>query len=152
LAGEFPEIIVRAIGVVRNQVTQPPGANYNWPDVVSELVIDRSLTDALDSLDEFSHIVVLYWIHRVDTAAKLPMKIHPRGNPSLPLTGLLATRSPHRPNPVGIATAQLLERRGNILRVKGLDAINGSPIIDIKPYIPGYDSATDARTPRWTGQ
>ncbi len=152
MAGEFPEIIVRAIGVVRNEVTQPPGASYNWPEVVSELVIDRSLTDALDSLDEFSHIIVLYWIHRVDTAAKLPMKIHPRGNPSLPLTGLLATRSPHRPNPVGKATVKLVERRDNILRVKGLDAIDGSPIIDIKPYIPEYDSAMDARAPGWTRQ
>ena len=71
------------------------------------------------------------------------------GKQELPLVGLFATRSPNRPNPVGIATVRLLERQGNILKVEGLDAIDGTPIIDIKPYIPGYDSATDAKVPPW---
>jgi tRNA-Thr(GGU) m(6)t(6)A37 methyltransferase TsaA len=67
----------------------------------------------------------------------------------LPLVGLFATRSPYRPNPVGKAAVRLLQRRGNVLRVRGLDAIDGTPVIDIKPYIPGYDSATDAKAPQW---
>jgi len=66
-----------------------------------------------------------------------------------PLVGRLATRSPSRPNPVGQSVVQLLEQQGNILKVRGLDAIDGTPVIDIKPYIPKYDSAPDARVPEW---
>ncbi len=99
--------------------------------------------------DKFPHIVVLYWMHQAAATGQLPTKVHPMGKRELPLVGLFATRSPYRPNPVGKATVRLLERRGNILKVEGLDAIDGTPVIDIKPYIPGYDSATDARVPPW---
>ena len=63
--------------------------------------------------------------------------------------GVFATRSPNRPNSLGKATDRLLERRGNILKVKGLDAIDGTPVLDIKPYIPGYDSVKRAKAPSW---
>jgi tRNA-Thr(GGU) m(6)t(6)A37 methyltransferase TsaA len=71
------------------------------------------------------------------------------GNPDHELMGVFSTRSPHRPNPIGKSTVRLLERRGNILKVQGLDAIDGSPVIDIKPYIPGYDSPKDTKAPSW---
>jgi tRNA-Thr(GGU) m(6)t(6)A37 methyltransferase TsaA len=82
-------------------------------------------------------------------SGEVPLKIHPRGRQELPLLGLFATRTPNRPNPVGKAMVRLLQRRGNILRVEGLDAIDGTPVIDIKPYIPGYDSVTNAKVPPW---
>ena len=88
-------------------------------------------------------------MHQVATAGQLRTKVHPRHRKELPLVGLFASRSPNRPNPVGKATVKLLQRKGNILKVEGLDAVNGSPIIDIKPYIPGYDSADDAKVPPW---
>ena len=146
---ELPAMTLKAIGVVKNGVRQAPGAGYNWQDEVSEIVIDSSLTEALDGLDGFSHIIVIWWMHRAGDTAELPAKIHPRGNKELPLVGRFATRSPHRPNPLGKATVRLLQRRGNILRVKGLDAVDGTPVIDIKPYIPGYDSVADAKVPEW---
>jgi tRNA (Thr-GGU) A37 N-methylase len=65
------------------------------------------------------------------------------------LQGLFAVRTPRRPNPIGKSTVRLLSRRGNILDVQGLDAIDGSLVLDIKPYIPGYDSASDATVPDW---
>ena len=111
-------------------------------------MVDPSLSEALDNLDEFSHIIVLYWIHR-HPPGQPPTKVHPMGKRELPLVGVFATRSPNRPNPIGKATVRLLERRGNILKVAGLDALDGSPVIDIKPYIPGYDSVADARVPPW---
>ena len=117
--------------------------------MVSEIVIDPTLNSALDGLDEYSHIIVLYWMHRRHPG-KTPGKVHPRGNKTKPLIGLFTTRSPDRPNPIGKATVRLLRRQGNILAVQGLDAIDGTPVIDIKPYIPGYDSADDARVPEWT--
>lgn len=115
---------------------------------MSRIEIDPALTEALDNLDEFSHIIVLYWMDRL-AAEPLPMKVHPRHDPERPLVGLFATRSPKRPNPIGETTVKLLKREGNVLAVSGLDAFDGTPVIDIKPYLPGHDSAADARTPPW---
>jgi len=143
---ELPEMTLKAIGVVRSEVKQP--FVQDCKEVVSDIVIDSSLTEALDNLDEFSHIIVLYWMHHAATG-QVPTKVHPKGRQELPLIGLFATRSPNRPNPVGKATVRLLQRQGNILKVKGLDAIDGSPVIDIKPYISGYDSAVNAKVPSW---
>jgi len=139
---------LRAIGIVKNDVKQP--VRHGWKEVVSDIVVDSDLAEALDGLEQFSHIIVLYWMHRLTPDRELPLKVHPMGKPELPLVGRFATRSPSRPNPVGKATVRLLERRGNILKVKGLDAVDGTPVIDIKPYIPGYDSATDTKVPKWT--
>jgi len=148
MAGQPPVMNLKAIGTVRNGVRQL--LRHGWSEVVSDIVVDSNLAEALDGLEEFSHLIVLYWMHRLTPGRKLPLKVHPMGKPELPLVGRLATRSPSRPNPVGQATVRLLERRGNILKVKGLDAVDGTPVIDIKPYIPGYDSADDAKAPRWT--
>lgn len=138
---------LKAIGMVRNQVRLPPGPDYDWSKVVSTIVIDSSLAAALDGLEEFSHIIVLYWLHQV--SGHPPSRVHPRGRPELPLVGLFASRAPDRPNPIGKSTVRLLERQGNILKVEGLDAIDGTPVIDIKPYIPARDSPADAKVPQW---
>jgi len=140
---------LKAIGKVSNEVTQP--RRQGWEKVISEIVIDSRLTQALDGLDGFSHIKVLFWMHQL-AAGEVPLKVHPRGDPENPLVGLFATRSPRRPNPIGETTVRLLERRGNILRVEGLDAVCGTPVVDIKPYIPGNDSVADARVPSWVTQ
>ena len=149
MVNELPSMTLKVIGVVRNEVKQAPGAGYDWQSVVSEIVIDSSLTEALDGLDAFSHIIVLYWMHQLATNEQFPNKIHPMGKQELPLVGLFATRSPRRPNPLGKTIARLLQRQGNILKVTGLDTLNGTPVIDIKPYIPGYDSAAEAQVPTW---
>ena len=147
MANKLPYVTIKAIGIVRNEIKQP--LREGWEKIVSDIVVDSSLSEALDGLEEFSHIVVIYWMHQATAAGRAPTKVHPRGKPGLPLVGVFTTRSPKRPNPVGIATVRLLQRQGNILKVEGLDAIDGTPIIDIKPYIPGYDSATNAKVPPW---
>ena len=142
---------LKAIGTVRNSVKQPPGSGYAWKEIVSEIVIDDSLSEALDGLEDFSHIIVIYWMHNQTSASnQIQTKIHPMGREDLPLVGLFATRSPHRPNSIGKTTVKLLRRRGNILQVEGLDAIDGTPVIDIKPYLPGYDAPEEASVPPWT--
>jgi tRNA-Thr(GGU) m(6)t(6)A37 methyltransferase TsaA len=143
---EPDEIKLKAIGTVRSEIKEPTREKHE--DIVSEIIIDEDLTGALDDIDEFSHIIVLWWIHKSRRPA--PMKVHPRGNPKNKLTGVFATRSPDRPNPIGKSTVRLLERRGNVLKVQGLDAIDGTPVLDIKPYIPGYDSVDGATAPPWT--
>ncbi len=148
MADELPTVTLKAIGIVRNEVKQasPDRCDW-WQELVSEVVIEPGLTEALDGLEDFSHIIILYWMHQA--SGEVPLKIHPMGRQEAPLTGLFATRSPNRPNRIGKATVGLLHRRGNILTVKGLDALDGTPVIDIKPYIPGYDSVADANVPQW---
>ena len=151
MPNESPPMTLKSIGVVRNEIKERPTGQDWWADLVSEIVIDTSLTEALDGLEDFSHIIVLYWMHRV-TESETPLKVHPMRRQDLPLVGLFATRSPNRPNRIGKATVRLLERQGNILKVKGLDALDGTPVIDIKPYLPGYDSADDAKVPQWIAE
>ena len=146
MASELSSITLKAIGVVRSEIKQP--IKRDCEKVISDIVVNDDLTEALDGLEESSHIVVLYWMHQ-PISGEVPLKIHPRGKQELPLLGLFATRTPNRPNRIGIATVRLLARQGNILRVEGLDAIDGTPVIDIKPYIPEYDSVTDTKVPPW---
>lgn len=150
MADKQPGMPLIAIGIVRSEVKQKQKPSFNWWQVVSEIVIDEDLAEGLDGLSEFSHIIVLYWMHQAVDSEKMAIKVCPQGRHNLPPVGLFASRSPYRPNPLGKATVRLLERRGNILRVAGLDAIDGTPVLDIKPYIPDYDSAADARAPKWT--
>ncbi len=149
MANGLPTITLKAIGIVRSEVKERPPAERDWwVEAVSEVVIEPGLTEALDGLDDFSHIIVLYWMHQA-ASGEVPLKVHPMGRKEVPLKGIFATRTPNRPNRIGKATVRLLQRQGNILKVKGLDAIDGSPVIDIKPYIPGYDSVADAKVPQW---
>ena len=137
---------LKAIGIVQNEIKQPSLQNYK--EVISDIIVDDSLTEALDGLEGFSHIIVLYWLHRVKSRP-IQTKVYPMGSRHRPLVGLFATRSPNRPNPIGKTTVRLLQRQGNRLKVEGLDAIDGTPVIDIKPYIPGYDSTANGKVPPW---
>ena len=139
------DITLKPIGTVKSEIKQPTRRDFK--DIISEIIIDDNLTEALDNLDEFSHIIIIYWMHR--SSGQPPNKVRPMGKPNLPLVGLFASRAPHRPNPIGKTTVRLLRREGNILKVKGLDAIDGTPVIDVKPYIPGYDSVARAKMPPW---
>jgi tRNA-Thr(GGU) m(6)t(6)A37 methyltransferase TsaA len=145
---EMPEMILKAIGYVKNGVEDTPQKEDWWTELVSEIVINDDLTEALDDLDGFSHVIVLFWMHKVKSR-KAPIKVRPMGRKAASLVGVFASRSPNRPNRIGKTTARLLERRGNILRVIGLDALDGTPVIDIKPYMPGYDSVENAEVPNW---
>ena len=146
---EQSTMTLKPIGIVRSEIKSPPPDRRDWwKGIVSEIVIDSSLAEALDGLEGFSHIIVLYWMHRT-ASGELALKVHPMGRQEVPLQGLFAVRTPNRPNRIGKTTVRLLQRQGNILRVEGLDALDGSPVIDIKPYLPGYDSVADARVPWW---
>jgi tRNA-Thr(GGU) m(6)t(6)A37 methyltransferase TsaA len=136
-----PEMIVKAIGTVRNDVTKV--RHGGWEKIVSEIEFEPGLTEALDGLERFSHIIVMFWMSLLESR-DIRLKIHPGGETSLPQVGLFATRTPRRPNPIGKTTVRLIERRGNVLKVMGLDAVSGTPVIDIKPYVPKHDCPTDA--------
>jgi len=114
------------------------------------IVMAPYLAEGLAGIDDFSHLWVIYWFHGNDTPEKRrTLKVHPRGNPVNPLTGVFATRSPVRPNLLGMQACRLVGRQGNRLEVAGLDAWDGSPVIDLKPYIPQIDAVPQAAIPPW---
>ncbi|MFW6241660.1 MAG: tRNA (N6-threonylcarbamoyladenosine(37)-N6)-methyltransferase TrmO, partial [Thermodesulfobacteriota bacterium] len=121
-------------------------------ETVSELVIFDQWAELLDGIEAFSHILILYWPHRLDPEKRKLRKVHPMGRQDLPEVGIFATCSPGRPNPVLVTTAPLLGRNGNILKVKALEALNGSPIIDVKPYVAPYVGATEPQVADWMRQ
>lgn len=106
--------------------------------------------DGLKGVEDFSHLIVLYWIHLRDSEEdRRTLLVYPRRHKVNVLTGVFACRSPSRPNPIGLCVVELVKREGCTLTVKGLDAIENSPIIDVKPYIPQIDAVQNARIPDW---
>jgi len=120
-----------------------------WDEVISELVVEPGFAAALDGIEDYSHLMVLFWIHGVPPRRRRQLKIHPRDRQDLPLVGVFATRTQYRPNPIGLTVVSLRERRANVLVVQGLDAIDGTPVLDIKPYFPNYDAVATAGIPDW---
>jgi len=135
------------IGRVVNDVEYP--SDVRWENITSEVVIAPQLVEALDGIDGFSHIVIILYLHRVDEDRRLLLKVHPENKEELPLVGVFATRSPVRPNPIGVTVVKLLERQGNVLKVLGLDAYHGTPVLDIKPYLRRGDLIEEAAMPDW---
>jgi tRNA (adenine37-N6)-methyltransferase len=157
------EMMISPIGVVRSDIKEPclvaRTGDLNLEDedavlshrakLISEIVIDPHYTGILDGIEDFSHLLVLYWAHRVDKEVRLLTRVHPMGRKDLPLVGVFSTCSPARPNPVLVSTVMLLARNGYTLKVEGLDAVDGSPVVDIKPYLPTYYSVKDAKLSGW---
>ena len=134
------------IGVVRNEFEErvPNG----WETVLAQIIVVDEWAPALDGVEQFSHLIILFWLDRIPREG-IPLHLHPQRCEDLPLVGLFATRSPARPNPIGIQVVELVSREGNVLTVCHLDALNNSPVLDIKPYLPRGDSVPDAITPAW---
>jgi len=135
---------LKPIGVVRNNVKEPIFGG--WKDIVSNLEINDDFIGGLSGLEDYSHITVIYWLNLVGSCT---LTHRPQGKHDVPEVGIFACRCPTRPNPLGISTAKLLGREKNSLSVKGLDALDGTPIIDIKPYTPQYDLYFDVIVPEW---
>jgi tRNA-Thr(GGU) m(6)t(6)A37 methyltransferase TsaA len=131
-------MILKSIGQVKRQEKQ------------AILEILPPYAPALEGLAGFSHVWVLYWFHEHDNPEERAiLKVHPRRDPANPLTGVFATRAPVRPNLIGLTPCRILKVSGNTVEVADLDAQDGSPILDLKPYLPRGDSLPDAATPDW---
>jgi tRNA (adenine37-N6)-methyltransferase len=115
-----------------------------WIEVYGEFA------DGLLGLDGFSHIFVLFWFHQNDTPEKRrTLQVHPRKDPRNPLTGVFATHSPQRPNLIGLTLCRILSMAGHKIHIDDIDAVDGSPVVDIKCFIPG--APADVRVPDWVG-
>jgi tRNA-Thr(GGU) m(6)t(6)A37 methyltransferase TsaA len=137
-------IKVKPLGKAKNNVAKPtlPG----WKDVITEIVVDKKYAHGLDGIEEYSHVIIVYWM---DREKECHLKHHPQGREDIPYVGIFACRCPQRPNRIAMSTVKLVSRKGNVLKVLGLDIINGTPILDIKPYTPQYDEVENAKVPDW---
>lgn len=138
-------VCMEPIGYVVNDVTS--AVDCGWAEVASKIVIKEHLAPALSGLGDFSHLLVVFWMHQAKSPAVLRRK--PQGREDMPEVGLFSQRSKHRPNPIGITAVALVKVSGNEIVVRGLDAINGTPVLDIKPYYPDYDCRAGTRVPEW---
>jgi tRNA (adenine37-N6)-methyltransferase len=140
---------VQPIGYVRRPSAEEPDPDAFYdPALETALEILPRWSDALAGIEGYSHLVVLFWLDRV-RRARTPRTGHPEGRAELPSVGLFATRTPRRPNPIGIATPRLLRREESTLWVTGIDAWPGTPILDVKGYSPRDDLHADATVPEW---
>lgn len=124
----------------------------NWGEVVSEIELFGAFAPGLRGIEEFSHVVIVFFMHEATFDPSTDLVRRPRGRSDMPLVGVFAQRARHRPNRIGITAVELLGVQENRLRVRGLDAIDGTPVLDIKPYVPAFDSAPRAAIPEWLGR
>ena len=158
LAGTM--ILVTAFAAAAAESEQPPNKRFTAQpigqiektDGRTWIILDKKYEPGLLGLDGFSHVYVYWWFDRNDTPEKrATLQIHPcpPGNMAHPLTGVFGTRSPMRPNLIGMTLCKIISVKGNIVEVDGIDAFADTPVLDIKPHVPRFDSAPNATTPWW---
>ncbi len=139
------DIHLHPIGYVHNgvQTPRPDG----WAAIGSRIELLAEYAPGLLALDGFSHVTVVCWLHLVPpdlrTVTQDPVA------PGRPPAGTFATRSQRRPNPLGVSVVHLVKVAGATVTVRGLDAIDGTPVLDLRPYLPPFDAPANARMPRW---
>jgi len=126
------EITFTPIGYVENEFDLP-GPVGEMQKSVSRIVVREELAEGLEGIEKFKKLLVVFHFHLAPKSYQL--RQHPRGDRSRPKRGVFALRSPHRPNPIGVTVVDLVAVEGNVLVVRGLDAINGTPVLDIKPFV-----------------
>jgi tRNA-Thr(GGU) m(6)t(6)A37 methyltransferase TsaA len=143
---------VEPIGHVRS--ARDAAIDDDWDAVPVRIELDTGVVgpEATLGLEGFSHVEVVFVFDRVDPAAVCTGARHPRGREDWPLTGILAQRAKDRPNRIGLTTCAVERVEGTTIHVRGLDAIDGTPVIDIKPYVRGFAPRGDVREPAWVSE
>jgi tRNA-Thr(GGU) m(6)t(6)A37 methyltransferase TsaA len=142
-------IALTPIGQVRTTRADPVDDNWDAETTTIELDPKQFTPEALLSLDHFSHVEVIYWFHH-DEAAKPNLGARrPRGREDWPLVGIFAQRAKNRPNRLGLTVCKILEVKGLTVCVEGLDAIDGTPVLDLKPWMEGFAPRGEVREPAW---
>ena len=139
-------ISLEPIGVVQNNVSAPK--RQGWASVESRIVLNEEYAEALTGIETFSHALIIFWIDRAPKLESLTRHVNNREE--LPIIGVFAGRTPQRPNPIGISAVPVIGREGNVLTVGRLDAIDNTPVLDIKPYTPAFDRVESPTVPDWS--
>jgi len=144
-----PSFALRPIGVVHSPRTEV--ADDDWGAVTSTITLGPSFgPEALVGLSEFSHLDVVYLFDRVDPDTVCLGTRRPRGNPTMPEVGIFAQRGKDRPNRLGVCTCELVGVEGTTVTVRGLDAVDGTPVLDIKPHMVEFDPRGPVTQPAWS--
>jgi len=123
----------------------------NWSSIISEIELSENIiSEALEGIEAYSHIAVIFYMDKVKDEKAIAQYRHPRNNTALPKLGTYAQRNKNRPNKLGLTTVELLEKKDRSLIVKNLDAINGTPILDLKPVMVEFEPKGTIRQPKWT--
>ncbi len=137
-------IKIKPLGRASNNIKQPMLAG--WNKVVTKIILDKKFEKGLIGIEDYSHVIIVYFM---DKEKECHLRHHPQGRKDIPYIGIFACRCPQRPNRIAFSTVKLISRSGNVLKVKGLDILDGTPIVDIKPYTPQYDLVKDSKVPAW---
>jgi len=141
-------ILLTPIGYVRSSRRDPQ--DDDWDSVKSRIELTEAFpADALDGIEQFSHAEVLFVFDRADGNDVTRGARHPRGNPAWPRVGIFAQRASRRPNLLGATIVRIVARNGRTLEVQGLDALDGTPVVDIKPVMSEFLPRGDVRQPQW---
>ena len=139
---------VHSIGAVKCAVTEM--SQGGWARIDSEIHLEPQYAPGLQELGSFSHVIVVFFLDRAqgfDPAKQLLRR--PRGMEDMHEVGVFAQRTKYRPNPIGVTAVRLTGIAGNVVKVRGLDALDGTPVLDIKPYLPPFDRVDDVKLPPW---
>jgi tRNA-Thr(GGU) m(6)t(6)A37 methyltransferase TsaA len=139
-------IRMQSVGTVRSPYRNK-ATRISRRDIVAEIVVREDLERTLTGIEEWSHLFILFWMDQF-TWTPDQLTVHPRHREDLPEVGVFSARGRERPNAIGLAVVELLKRDKNVLTVKALDAYDGTPVLDIKPY-DAYDAITGLRAPEW---
>lgn len=141
------EIKLTPIAFVKNSRTTP--IDDNWEEIVSEIDLAENIpTEAFENISDFSHLEIIYIFDKVKKE-DIVFSGRPRGNPNYPIVGILGQRKKDRPNTIGLCTVELLEHSGRTIKVKYLDAIDGTPVLDIKPVFKEFQPNGLIKQPLW---
>ena len=141
------EITLKPIGHVISPAQET--VDENWGEVISKIALFPEYAAGLKGLEDFSHVIIVTFLHRAKCEQSRHIQRRPRGLESMPLLGIFAQRAKDRPNPIGITAVELLGVGSDYIEVRGLDAIDGTPVLDIKPYFPDYDKIDNSTVPEW---
>jgi tRNA (adenine37-N6)-methyltransferase len=141
------DIVLKAVATVKNARTEP--IDDHWETIIADIELaDHIPTEAFDRISAFSHLEIIYYFDKVKNE-DIVFSGRPRGNPNYPLVGIFGQRKKDRPNTIGLCTVELLEHHGRTIKVKFLDAIDGTPVLDIKPVFKEFQPKTEIRQPSW---
>ena len=141
------EIKLRPIGSVSCPVAER--TDQEWGEIQSKIILDPEFAGGLLGLEGFSHAIVVTYLHQARYERERHLQRRPRNLESMPEVGILAQRAKNRPNPVGVTAVEIMDVGHDCLEVRGLDAIDGTPVLDIKPYYPHFDRVEAPRVPEW---
>lgn len=139
-------IQMQPIGWVHNTVAEKK--DHSWGNELSTIQLEPAYLSGLMGLEAFSHAIIVTYLHKAAYQPEKHLQRRPQNREDMPLTGIFAQRAKDRPNPIGLTAVQIVAVNEDSLTVKGLDAVDGTPVLDIKPYYPVYDRK-DARVPQW---